>query len=154
MQMTGFVVRDAIIPKLRATTKEAVIREMVESLRDTVRLQPEDTEEIIKAILKRELLGSTGIGQGVAIPHAKHRSVEKLMGTVAIAQAGVAFDAQDGEPVFVFVLLVSPPDKPGDHLRALEITSRSLHDDNFVRSLRSADSKEKIWELLAAASAR
>src|SRR5205823_1548392 len=83
MQMTGFVVRDAIIPKLRATTKEAVIREMVESLRDIVRIQPEDSEEIIKAILKRELLGSTGIGQGVAIPHAKHRSVEKLMGTVA-----------------------------------------------------------------------
>src|SRR5437879_4537089 len=110
MQMTGFVVRDAIIPNLRATTKEAVVREMVESLKETMRLQPEDSEEITKAILKRELLGSTGIGQGVAIPHAKHRSVERLMGTVAIAHGGVAFDAQDGEPVYVFVLLVSPPD--------------------------------------------
>jgi PTS system fructose-specific IIA component/PTS system nitrogen regulatory IIA component len=154
MQMTGFVLRDAIIPNLRATTKEAVIREMVQSLRESARLQPEDAEEITKAILKRELLGSTGIGQGVAIPHAKHRSVEKLMGTVAIAHGGVAFDAQDGEPVYVFVLLVSPPDKPGDHLRALEITSRSLHDENFVRSLRSAETKDKIWELLTAASTR
>jgi mannitol/fructose-specific phosphotransferase system IIA component (Ntr-type) len=151
--MTSFVVREAIIPDLQATTKEAVIREMVTSLRLAGRLQPEDVEEVVKAILKRELLGSTGIGRGVAIPHAKHRGVEKLIGTVAISRAGVAFDALDGEPVFVFVLLVSPQDKPGDHLRALENVSRGLRDDNFVKSLRAATSREKIWELLTAAAA-
>jgi nitrogen PTS system EIIA component len=153
MQITNFVVRDAIVPDVRATTKEAVIREMVESLRAAGRFQPEDAEEIVKAILKRELLGSTGIGRGVAIPHAKHKSVEKLIGTVAVAHNGVGFDALDGDPVFVFVLLVSPQDKPGDHLRALENVSRSLRDDNFVRSLRAATTKERIWELLSAASA-
>ena len=154
MKLSDFVVREAILTDLKAATKEAAIRAMVESLSKTGHIKGPDQEGIIAAILKREELGSTGIGQGVAIPHAKHRSVERLMGTVAIAHAGVAFDAQDGEAVFVFVLLVSPPDKPGDHLRALEITSRSLHDENFVRSLRSAETKEKIWELLTAASTR
>ncbi|HEV3116156.1 MAG TPA: PTS sugar transporter subunit IIA, partial [Gemmataceae bacterium] len=103
---------------------------------------------IVKAVLKRELLGSTGIGRGVAIPHTKHNSVEKLIGTVALSRPGVTFDSLDGEPVHVFVLLISPQDRPGDHLRALENVSRSLRDDGFVRSLRQATTREAIWDLL------
>ena len=148
MRMTEFVVRDAIIPSLAATTKEAVIRGMVESLRGAGLFRGADQEEIIRAILKRELLGSTGIGRGVAIPHTKHASVEKLVGTVALSKGGVSFDSLDGEPVHVFVLLISPQDRPGDHLRALENVSRSLRDDNFVRALRNAKTRDEIWALL------
>jgi PTS system fructose-specific IIA component/PTS system nitrogen regulatory IIA component len=133
---------------LSATTKEGVIREMVENLRAAGFFKGSEPEDILKAILKRELLGSTGIGRGVAIPHTKHNSVDRLIGTVAVSRAGVAFESLDGEPVHVFVLLISPQDRPGDHLRALENVSRSLRDDGFVRSLRQATTREAIWAML------
>src|SRR5262245_43969141 len=148
MRLGEFVVREAILPTLTATTKEGVIRAMVESLRDAGQVRAAETEDVIRAILKRELLGSTGIGRGVAIPHTKHQSVERLIGTVAVAPAGVAFESLDGEPVFVFVLLISPQDRPGDHLRALENVSRCLRDETFVRALRAAKSKTEIGGLL------
>src|SRR5438270_9892528 len=148
MRIADFVVREAIIPDLQANTKEAVIREMVESLRSAGSLKSGDAEEIVKAILKRELLGSTGIGRGVAIPHTKHPAVERLVGTVALSRAGVGFESLDGEPVYVLVMLMSPQDRPGDHLRALENVSRSLRDDGFVRQLRHAKTREEIWDLL------
>ncbi|HWG41361.1 MAG TPA: PTS sugar transporter subunit IIA [Gemmataceae bacterium] len=148
MRMSDFVVRDAIIAELPATNKEGVIREMVESLRAAGQFRGADLEDIIRAILKREFLGSTGIGRGVAIPHTKHNSVERLIGTVALSTKGIAFDSLDGEPVHVFVLLISPQDRPGDHLRALENVSRSLRDDSFVRSLRTATTQEEIIALL------
>ena len=148
MRMSDFVVRDAIVPDLAASTKEGVIREMVESLRKAGYFKGTEPEDIVKAILKRELLGSTGIGRGVAIPHTKHNSVDRLIGTVAVSSKGVAFDSLDGEPVYVFVLLISPQDRPGDHLRALENVSRNLRDDGFVRALRSAETREAIWALL------
>jgi mannitol/fructose-specific phosphotransferase system IIA component (Ntr-type) len=148
MRMSDFVVRDAILAELSAANKEGVIREMVESLRAAGQFRGADLEDIVRAILKREFLGSTGIGRGVAIPHTKHNSVERLIGTVAISSKGIAFDSLDGEAVHVFVLLISPQDRPGDHLRALENVSRSLRDDSFVRSLRAAKSREEIIALL------
>src|SRR6266481_3557989 len=148
MRMSDFVAREAIIPDLKATSKEGVIREMVESLRTAGYFKGGEPDDIVRAILKRELLGSTGIGRGVAIPHTKHNSVERLIGTVALSKGGVAFDSLDGEPVHVFVLLISPQDRPGDHLRALENISRSLRDDGFVRLLRQATTRDAIWDLL------
>ncbi|MBY0525009.1 MAG: PTS sugar transporter subunit IIA [Gemmataceae bacterium] len=148
MRMTDFVVREAIIPELTATTKDGVIREMIEGLRAAGYFKGGEPEDIVKAILKREQLGSTGIGRGVAIPHTKHNSVDRLIGTVAVSKVGVAFDSVDGEPVHVLVLLVSPQDRPGDHLRALENVARSMRDDGFVRSLRQATTREQIWALL------
>ena len=148
MRMSDFVVREAIIPALTAATKEGVIREMVEALRTAGYFKGSDAEDIVKAILKRELLGSTGIGRAVAIPHTKHPTVDRLIGTVAVSRTGVAFDSLDGEPVYVFVMLTSPQDRPGDHLRALENVSRSLRDDGFVRALRQATTRESIWSLL------
>jgi nitrogen PTS system EIIA component len=149
MRMTDFVVRDSIIPELTAINKENAIREMVGSLGNVGFFKTADIEDVIKAVLKRELLGSTGIGRGVAIPHTKHQCVERLIGTVALSRPGVSFDSLDGEPVHVFVLLVSPQDRPGDHLRALENVSRVLRDDTFVRSLRQAQTREAVWDLLS-----
>jgi mannitol/fructose-specific phosphotransferase system IIA component (Ntr-type) len=148
MRMSDFVVRDSISAMLTASTKEAVIRELVENLRNAGYFAGGEPEEIIKAIHKRELLGSTGIGRGVAIPHTKHPSVDRLIGTVAISRPGVPFESLDGEPVHVFVMLVSPQERPGDHLRALENVSRCLRDDNFVRALRQATTAQQVWDLL------
>jgi nitrogen PTS system EIIA component len=148
MRMSDFVVRDAIIPDLAAVNKEGVIREMAGSLRAAGCFRDADQEDVVRAILKRELLGSTGIGRGVAIPHTKHNGVERLIGTVAVSPKGVSFESLDGEPVQVFVLLISPQDRPGDHLRALENVSRCLRDDNFVKALRAATTRDQIWSLL------
>jgi nitrogen PTS system EIIA component len=148
MAMRDFVVREAIVPSLAATMKEAAIREIVDSLRATGYVGADCSEDVVKAILKREQLGSTGIGRGIAIPHAKHSSVDRLTGTVAISQGGVAFDSIDGEPVYVYLLLISPQDRPGDHLRALENVVRAMRNDTFVRSLREAKSRDEIWKLI------
>lgn len=147
MRMSEFVVREAISSNLAAGQKEGVIREMVEMLTAAGYFKG-NAEDVVKAILKRELLSSTGIGDGVAIPHAKHSSVDRLVGSVAIAPAGVPFDSVDNDPVFVLVMLVSPQERPSEHLRALEGVSRCLKDREFVRSLRQADSPQKIWELI------
>ena len=148
MRMSDFVVREAIIPDLKATTKEGAIREMVEGLRVAGYFRGAEPEDIIKAILKREQLGSTGIGRAVAIPHSKHTSVDRLIGSLAISKAGIPFDSVDGEPVHVLVLLISPQDRPGDHLRALENVARTMRDDGFVRSLIQSATREAIWSLL------
>jgi nitrogen PTS system EIIA component len=148
MAMRDFVVREAIVPSLAATMKEAAVREIVDSLRGTGYVGADTSEDVVKAILKREQLGSTGIGRGIAIPHAKHSSVDRLTGTVAISQGGVAFDSIDGEPVYVYLLLISPQDRPGDHLRALENVVRAMRNDTFVRALREAKSRDEIWKLI------
>ena len=150
MRMSEFVVRDSISANLSTTQKEGVIREMVENLRAAGFIRNNEPEDIVKQIMKRELLGSTGIGRGVAIPHTKHPSVDRLVGTVAVSRGGVAFESLDGEPVHVLVMLISPQDRPGDHLRALENVSRSLKDDAFVRALREAPSADAVWALLSA----
>ena len=120
MKFSDFVAVEAIRPNIVATSKEGVIREMTQSLVDAGKIASHEMESIVKAIMKREDLGSTGIGRGVAVPHTKHPSVNRLIGTVAISQQGVDFESLDGDPVQLFFLLVSPPDRPGDHLRALE----------------------------------
>lgn len=84
----------------------------------------------------------------MAVPHTKHPSVDRLVGTVAVAAEGVDFDSLDGEKVHLFFLLISPPDRPGDHLRALENISRQLRDDTFCRFLKQSKTREEIQTLL------
>jgi PTS system nitrogen regulatory IIA component len=149
MRMSDFVVRESISAGLASAQKEGVIREMVENLRNAGFFKASEPEDIVKQIMKRELLGSTGIGRGVAIPHTKHTSVDRLVGTVAVSKGGVAFDSLDGEPVHVLIMLISPQDRPGDHLRALENVSRCLKDDAFVKALRDAPNRDVVWTLIA-----
>ena len=148
MKFADFVSRKAIRAELAATTKEEAIREMVQAMLEASDVEADQSESIVKAILKREELGSTGIGRGVAVPHTKHPSVTHLVGTVAVSREGVDFAALDGEGVHLFFLLISPPDRPGDHLRALENISRQLRDDTFCRFLKQAKTSEDIQQLL------
>ncbi|MGA2031358.1 MAG: PTS sugar transporter subunit IIA [Thermoguttaceae bacterium] len=148
MKFADFISRKAIRADLTATDKEGAIREMVQALADAGSVDHKEFESVVKAILKREELGSTGIGRGVAVPHTKHPSVDRLVGTVAVSSAGVDFASLDGETVHLFFLLISPPDRPGDHLRALENISRQLRDDTFCRFLKQAKKAEDILLLL------
>jgi PTS system nitrogen regulatory IIA component len=150
MRMSHFVARDAILPALTATTKEGVIREMVQSLHASGQFPNTDLEDVVKAVLRREELGSTGIGRGIAIPHSRHPSVGQLVGTLALCKAkpGIDFKSIDGEPVDVFVLLISPQDRPGDHLRALENVVQAMRDDGFLKTLRECETRDQIWDLI------
>ena len=154
MKFSDFVAVEAIRPNIAATSKEGVILEMKQSLVDAGKIAANEMESIVKAIMKREDLGSTGIGRGVAVPHTKHPSVNRLIGTVAISQGGVDFESLDGDPVQLFFLLVSPPDRPGDHLRALENISRQLRDDSFCKTLKEATGPQDVWRLLEEADAQ
>jgi PTS system fructose-specific IIA component/PTS system nitrogen regulatory IIA component len=148
MKFADFISREAIRAELHAEDKEGVIREMIQALLEAGKIEASEFESIVKAILKREELGSTGIGRGVAVPHTKHPSVDRLIGTVAVSREGVDFNSLDGERVQLFFLLISPPDRPGDHLRALENISRQLRDDTFCKFLKKAKSAEEIEQLL------
>jgi PTS system fructose-specific IIA component/PTS system nitrogen regulatory IIA component len=154
MKFSDFVAPDAIRSRIEAQSKEGVIREMVQALVDAGRIAAADQEGIVKAIMKREDLGSTGIGRGVAVPHTKHPSVSRLVGTVAVSPSGVDFESLDGDPVQLFFLLVSPPDRPGDHLRALENISRQLRDESFCRLLKAAKGPVEIQHLLEEADSQ
>lgn len=147
MKFSDFVCIEAINPQLVADDKESAITEIIHSLRDAGKIGDE-ADDIVKAILKREELGSTGIGRGIAVPHTKHPSVDRLLGTVAVSEDGVDFDSLDGEKVQLLFLLVSPPDRPSDHLRALEHISRQLRDEMFCRFLRQAKTRDEISQLL------
>ncbi len=148
MKFVDFVSRDAIRTGVEADAKEEVIRAMAGSLRDAGKIDEGQYEGIVEAILKREELGSTGIGRGVAVPHTKHPSVHELVGSVAGSEEGVDFDSLDGEKVHLLFLLVSPPDRPGDHLRALENISRQLRDDTFCKFLKQSKEPADVWQLL------
>lgn len=162
MRLTNFIVREAILPGLKTIAadanprdpvavggvKERVIREMVESLAAAGGFPDGDLEDITKAVLRREQLGTTGIGKNIAIPHSRHPSVNRLVGTLALAPGGLPFESLDGEPVYVFVLLVSPQERPGDHLRALEAVVRTMRNEDYVKQLRGCTSADEIWKLL------
>jgi mannitol/fructose-specific phosphotransferase system IIA component (Ntr-type) len=102
--------------------------------------------------MARERIGTTGIGQGIAIPHSRHPSVNRLIGTLAISHEGLPFRSLDSEPASIFVLLLSPQDQPGAHLRALEAVVRATKDEEFVRRLRGAQTRDEIWALLESVS--
>lgn len=148
MKFADFVSTDAIQAELEAEDKESVIREITKSLVTAGQIAESDYESIVAAIMKREELGSTGIGRGVAVPHTKHPSVDRLVGTVGVSSLGVDFNSLDGEKVQLFFLLISPPDRPGDHLRALENISRQLRDETFCRFLKQSKTAEDIRVLL------
>src|SRR6478735_6430099 len=101
MKLSDFVVREAILTEMKVATKEEAIRAMVESLGANGSIKAGDQESIIAAILKREELGSTGIGKGVAVPHTKHPSVDRLVATIAICHTGVDFASLDGDAVHI-----------------------------------------------------
>jgi PTS system fructose-specific IIA component/PTS system nitrogen regulatory IIA component len=148
MKFSDFVKTEAIKAELKSSKKEDVIRELVANLVESGQLGSDNEESIVQAILKREELGSTGIGRGIAVPHTKHPSVDQPIGTVGVSVEGVDFQSLDGEQVQLFFMLISPPDQPNDHLRALENISKQLQDETFCRFLKQAKTAADIQQIL------
>lgn len=148
MKFSDFVATSAIQADLSSTDKEGVVRELVASLVEAGSLADEQQEAIVAKVMEREELGSTGIGRGIAVPHTKHPSVAKPVGTVGVSKGGVDFQSLDGEPVQLFFMLISPPDQPSDHLRALENISKQLQDETFCRFLKQAKTAADVQQIL------
>lgn len=148
MKLNDFVVKEAIIAELKGTTRDQVIRELIESLAAVKAINPSDADVIAKAVIDREKHGSTGFGKGVAVPHVKHPSIKKRVGTIGRSSAGVDFAALDQAPVYSVVLLLSPPENPEGHLHAMENIFRHLQMDTFRRFLRQATTEVQIADLL------
>src|SRR3989338_11440989 len=131
---------------LTAIKKEDVLKELVDALANVIDIG--DQKSIVKALLERENLGSTGIGQGIAIPHGKTDKVNRLVAVLGISKNGVNLDALDGEPVYIFFLLVAPKATAGPHLKALAQISRLLRDSYFCELIRKCKTEEELFQLI------
>jgi nitrogen PTS system EIIA component len=157
MKPSEFLVREAIITDLLATTRDGAIREIVRSVQDAGHLAGVDTETLTGAFLEREELASTAIGLGVAVPHGGHRAVDHVFGTIALSRRGVEFNSFDGKPVDIFVLLFHSPDdfsgkpiKPYDDCiyNAIKSLVPYLEDVHFLDRLRQCRTREDVFDLI------
>ncbi len=154
MKLLDIIVKKAILPDLQATERDGAIAEIVDALVDARAISPELPNEFVKEIIKREKRGSTGFGHGVAVPHVKHPAISKMAVAVAISRAGVEFNALDKQPVYTVFLLLSPEDKPEEHLDAMEAIFGNLSQETFRRFLRQATSVGEVLTLLEETDAK
>jgi fructose-specific phosphotransferase system IIA component len=149
MNIMGMLDERAVTTDLKSqNSKEEVIRELVELLVNAGSIKERDVNKLVQILLKRESLGSTGIGQGVAIPHGKSDCVTKLVAAFGVSRSGVNFDSLDGEPVSLFFLLMAPEDSAGPHLKALARISRLLKDKHFRDSLRATREEKTLVKII------
>ncbi len=148
MKLREFIVAEAVVPELKATERDGVIRELVGSLAAAGALPADAVDEVVAALIKREQNGSTGFGKGVAVPHVKHAKVKKMAGTIGRSVNGIDFAALDHQPVYSVFLLLSPDNQPQQHLQAMNIVFSNLQRDMFRRFLRQSTTREGIVELL------
>ena len=154
MKLSDFVVKDAIIVDLATADKQEAIEQMIDKLIAAKAADKKLRSELVKSIMEREKHGSTGFGKGVAVPHVKHTKIKKMAAAIAVSSAGVEFAALDKKPVHSIVLLLSPKDRPDEHLQAMENIFTNLQQDTFRRFLRQAASVEEVIELLHDADAQ
>lgn len=154
MKLSKFVLSKAVIPQLQSTERDGVIRELVDALMAAGAAPKTLGAELIKAIISREKRGSTGFGKGVAVPHVKHEKIKKMTAAIGVSQKGVDFNALDKAPVYSIVLLLSPNDKPDEHLQAMESIFSHLQKDTFRRFLRQATTAQEIEDLIQEADAQ
>lgn len=146
MKMSDFLDPRAVVSDLKAANKKEVLEELCTAL---VSLHPTlDRDRMVGILLDRERLGSTGVGEGVAIPHGKMGDLEGLIACFGRSTRGVAFDAVDDQPVSLFFLLFAPEDSAGVHLKALAKISRLLKRPSVREELLQAGSKEDVYAIL------
>ncbi len=153
MKLIDIVVRDCVLPGLTASTRDEALAEIIDTLVSAGSLDSSLRDEFLAAIITRENKGSTGFGHGVAVPHVKHSAIDTMVVAVANSPEGVDFNALDGDPVHSIFLLLSPEDRPEDHLDAMEVIFNNLSQETFRRFLRNSASVDDIIVLLEEADA-
>lgn len=148
MKLSDIMVTDAIVADLQAKTKEEAVGELVEALASAGAIAKKNIPVVIEAILHRESQATTGIGKGVALPHAKLKGVKKPLGTIGRSAEGLDFTALDSKPVYSVILLLSAPENPDEHLQAMETIFKHVQRDIFRKFLRQSQTQEAIVDLI------
>lgn len=148
MKLRHIVPDNAIIPALKSADRDEVVSELVDSLISAGAAAAALRDELVKRVLERESRGSTGFGRGVAVPHVKHDDITEIVAAVGLSEPGVDFNSLDKQPVHSVFLLLSPAQKPEEHLQAMEIIFKNLSQDTFRRFLRQAATVEEVQQLL------
>lgn len=148
MKIMDFLSEEAITTDLKSVNKTDAIKELVDLLINAGEVDKKDKAKISELLIAREALGSTAIGHNVGIPHAKADCIKKLVGAFGLSKRGVDFDSLDGEPVYIFFLLLAPQDSAGPHLKALARISRLIKDKYFRDTLRQAKDKKDVAKII------
>lgn len=148
MKIMDFLSEDAITVDLKSVNKNDAIKELTELLINAGEVDKRDKAKVVELLLARESLGSTAIGHNVGIPHAKVDCTKDLVGAFGLSRKGVDFDSLDGEPVYIFFLLLAPQDSAGPHLKALARISRLIKDKYFRDALRQAKDKKDVIRII------
>ena len=146
MPLTDVVALDAIIPALRVNGKKQALQELAAKAAELSGL---NERTIFEILLQREKLGSTGVGNGIAIPHGKLPQLNKLFGLFARLERPVDFESLDGQPVSLIFLLLAPEGAGADHLKALARIARLLRDQDVAKKLRASRDAQAIYSVLA-----
>ncbi len=146
MALIDLVVPEVIKVPLESTDKPGVLRELVGVLQKAGRIQ--DFEAVLRAVQEREYKQSTGLEEGIAVPHGKTAAVSSLQLAIGIAPQGVDFDSLDGKPAKLFFLLVGSPDQSGPHVQALADVARLARSKVFCRALIDAENVQRVVELI------
>ena len=152
MMLSELLTAGSVTPRLKAVTKRDAIVELVELIEEGHDLHSQG--EILDRVLRREAVMTTGIGNGVAIPHGKARSVDRMLAACAVSSEGVDFDAQDRAPAHIFILLVSPENVGAPHVKVLANISRLLKEESVRQSFRDADSPAALLAAVQSAERR
>ncbi len=148
MKLTDILQLEQIIPELKSRAKRAVMEELCQCL---INGRPElDLKSLMEVLIERERLGSTGIGDGIAIPHGKLASLDHLLLAFGRSLDGVDFDSLDGKPAHLFFLVVAPEDSAGVHLKALARISRLLKSNVVRTELMEARDAREIYQIIQA----
>lgn len=146
MRISDFLEQELVIPRLRASRKPDVLRELAERLAG--RFEDVDTKQLMRVLLEREELGSTALGDDIAIPHGKLDAIGRLAGCLARSPGGVDFGAEDRSATHFFFLLVAPRQSTGEHLKALARISRIFKNDEFRLRLMKAETAEEMYRMV------
>ncbi len=152
MNINELLIKDAMIMDLKATDKKGAIDEMVQKMYDVGRIS--DIQTYKDGILAREAQTSTGLGDGIAMPHAKNKAVKEATVLFAKSNTGVDYEALDGQPTYLFFMIAAPEGANDTHLQALAALSRLLIDADFVAQLKSAKTPDEVQKLFADAEAK
>ena len=148
MKIMDFLAPKAVSTTLTSANKKDVVEELLGLLINAGAVEKKHKSKVLEVLMAREALGSTAIGQGIAIPHGKCDCVKKLVGCLGISKAGIDFDSLDGEPAYIFFLLVAPVDSAGPHLKALAKISRLLKDKYIRESLKSVKDEKSMLQII------
>ena len=147
MKISDILGRDRIVSQLSSQTKEGILRELVHALaRGAQRI---NEGRMIEILLERESLGSTGIGEGVAIPHGKSQEIKEIMAAFGRSLPGMDFQSLDGKPTHLFFLLIAPENSAGTHLKALAKVSRLMKEPAFRKRLMEARTPDELYAIFS-----